>query len=58
MTKQKNGNWKITEDEMRDIMNCFIEGIVHLEELGCNTLAKRYLEMYDMYDEYSREDDK
>ena len=55
MTKQKNGNWKIGEDEMRDIMICFFEGINHLEKLGCNALAKQYLEMYE---EYSREDDK
>lgn len=32
MTKQKNGNWKISSDEMRDIMICFFEGIENLEK--------------------------
>lgn len=55
MTKQKNGNWKITEDEMRDIMICFFEGIQNLENLGCYSLADMYS---DMYREYCKEDEK
>ena len=54
MTKQKNGTWKISEDEMRDIMIGFFEGIRRLEDLGCNSLAKTY---NDLYREYATKDE-
>lgn len=46
MTKQKNGTWKVSNEEMHDIMICFYEGIEHLEKLGCNSLAEKYGKMY------------
>ena len=55
MTKLKNGNWKISSDEMQDLMICFFEGIQNLEKLGCNALADKYSEMYR---EYCSEDEK
>ena len=55
MTKQKNGTWKIGEDEMRDIMIGFFEGIKRLEELNCPSLAKTYSELYR---EYSKKDER
>lgn len=55
MTKQKNGNWKISSDEMLDLMICFFEGIRNFEQLGCNCLADKY---HEMYREYCSEDEK
>lgn len=55
MTKQKNGTWKISEDEMRDIMIGFFEGIKRLEELGYPSLANTYSELYREYAKKSEE---
>lgn len=55
MTKLKNGNWKISSDEMEDIMICFFEGIQNLEKVGCYALADKFS---DMYLEYCKEDEK
>ena len=55
MTKQKNGTWKISENEMRDIMIGFFEGIKRLEELGCPSLANTYSELYREYAKKSEE---
>jgi len=57
MTKQKNGTWKVSEDEMRAIMTImigFFEGIKRLEELNCPSLANTYSELYR---EYSKKDE-
>lgn len=46
MKRQKNGVWKLTDDEMLDVVLALFDASEHGKRNGCPAIAKEYREMW------------